>query len=418
MVKGEVKFSCEMVEFKKHANFVKNGTGSAKTDMAALLIKFELKGDKLSMFSADKEKFCRTEMRVHRHQDSDDGDYAVMGQKIEKLIAQVESEQISFTADEENLEVQTGFLVVNFETYDTAVLRTAEDAITNVDMAQLSSWSMPREILDEALSCAKSCTTSNTLRPDIAHVEVRGGKVLSSDGRKVMLYSSKDIPEKMSLKVPSGVLADVTGAVKHIDSDTVLVAEGSSYYFIRSGVEYLLGVRKVERSFHAIEGKLSKIEDVTDEIAIDKALLEAMIKGVSLGLASEEVGVQLELRGSGREAKVEISSKNAAGRKSYEYASCSRKQEGVLAFPVSFKHLLDTLSVFKGDSVVDMVVMHKKNVLMIRDKTENREVLTVIPFRTQRAVEEENKEKELLRAARTKQTEEGKTIAAEAVTVG
>lgn len=392
------KFAIEMTELKKHINFVRNGLGSSKTDLPVMLLRFEVKDNKVEVFASSKEMFCRTEMRLVKGAPVETGNFTVLGSKIEKLISQVEAEQVGFVADQENLEVKAGFLTVNFELYDGSVLQTMDQSLAEHLTQQ--GVALPRAFFEEAMVCGKFCTTTNSIRPDVNHVEMRKGRLLSSDGRKVLIYQHGGFPEQVAFKVPASCITSVIGAIKNIDAESVQILDGKSYYFVKGSSapglvnEYTMGVRKVERSFPAVEDQILKVENAGDEISIDKHILENMLNGVSLGLPSEEVKVQLEVSGTGAEAVLEVSSVNAAGRKSHERANCGRKSTGKISFPLSYKHMLDTVGVFKGDSVVDMLVLNKKNLLLVRDTTEAREVLTIIPFRTEKAIQEEQKEKE------------------------
>lgn len=389
----DLSFSVEMVELRKHINFVRAGLGSSKTDLPVLLMRFDVTGNKVAVFVASKEMFCRTEMKVIGERD---GSFAVLGAKVERLISQVEAESVTFRADGENLEVRAGFLTVNFELYDGAVLKTIEQGL--VEHLTAEGTAISRSAFEEALVCGRSCTTMNSIRPDVNHVEMRGGSMLSSDGRKILIYQHDGFADTLNFKAPASILNNLVTAVKNMEAENVQVIDGKSYYFVKGSAtpgrlnEYSLGVRKVERSFPAVEGQIVKTEGATDEVSIDKHVLENMLKGVALGLASEEVKVQVELSGVLKEAVLEVSAINSVGRKSHERATCGRKASAPVSFPVSYKHLLDTVGVFKGDSVVDMLVLEKRNILLVRDKTEAREVLTVIPFRTERQIAEEKKE--------------------------
>lgn len=402
-----IEFSTEMGQLRKHINFVRNGLGAAKTDLTVQILRFNVTGNKAVIFAANREMFCRTDMKITRHEgdDVEDGSFSVLGAKIERLISQVETEQVSFKADNENLEINAGFLTVNFELYDGATLKTIEQGVqSHLDIEGLG---VSRSALEEALTCARSCTTTNSIRPDVTHAELRAGRMLSSDGRKIMIYSHDAFPKEMGLKVPATVLSSVATAVKNIDAENLSVAEGDSYYYIKGGLNtFTMGVRKVERTFPQVESQVANSSEPTDEISVDKNVLEAMLRGVALGLASDDVKVSLDTAGKGSEAYLEISATNGASRRSHERASCGRKSELDLSFPVSFKHLLDTLSVFKGDSVVDMLVMQKLNLMMVRDHTEAREVLTIIPFRTDKQIELEQKEKLAAAEAAKKAKEE------------
>jgi hypothetical protein len=390
MSTDKITFAVEMADLRNHINYVRNGLGTSKTDLGVLLIKFELNGTKATLFTAGKEMFCRTEMKVTRSEGAKDGSFSVMGAKMERLISQVQAEQVTMLADAEGLEVHAGYLTVNFELYDGAVLKTVENGVQ--EHLTMEGAVCPQVALEEGLACAKSCTTTTSVRPEVTHAELRDGRVLSSDGRKIMVYNHSGFPKAMTLKVPAGILTDVVGALKNMKAEAVQVISAAGYYYVKGdGNRYTLGIRKVERTFPAIEGRLQAQTTAADEVSIDKHVFENMLRGVALGLSAEDVRVGVEVGGTGQEAYVEISGTNQMGRRSFERASAGRKSTDRLNFPVSFRHLLDTLAVFKGDSVVDMMVQPSLNLLMVRDTTATREVLTLIPFRTDKVIEEEKK---------------------------
>lgn len=398
-----VEFVLDMADLRQKVNFTRNGLGAARTDLATQLVRMDVNAAKVVLFAANREMTCRAEMRCTALDEKElgAGAFSVMGNKLEKLIGQ-ETEKVSFSVDAENAEVKAGFLTVNFETFDGASLKTIEQA--NAAALTTEGLTVPRAVLEEALQCARSCTTNNAIRPEVTHVELRGGRMLSSDGRKIMIYTHDAFPADMALKVPASALNDVLSAVKNIDAEQVQVFETPSLYVVKGNRnEFVLSIRKVERSFPAVEGQITNVKAPDDEVSVDKHVLEQMLRGVALGLPSEEVKVQMSVNGTGREAYLEVAATNSLGRRSHERASCGRKaKEGSFAWPVSFKHLLDTLSVFKGDSVVDMSVLVSTNLLMVRDTTETRQVLTVIPFRTDKAVEDERREADEAENARKK----------------
>lgn len=411
------EFQVEMGELRKAVNFVRNGLGNSKTDLGVMLFRLAVEGQKATLFASDKEIFVRGGFPVKNPVSQADGSFAVMGAKLEKLISQVDVELVKFSYDLENIEVTAGFLTVNFETYDDTNLKAIEMALVADAASKVKeSLAVPRAALEEGLVCAKSCTTSNSIRPEVTHAEIRSGRLLSSDGRKIMMLSHDSFPKELKFKVPSVVLNSAIGAVKNADTEAVLIGEGKSYYYIQSTDKFLIGVRKIERTFPDVEKMISLTEAPTDEISVDKLVLESMVKGVSLGLQTDDVKVNVDVAGEGGEAYLEISAMNALGRRSHEKASCGRKIEkaGPISFPISFKHLLDTLSVFKGDSVVDMLILQKRSILMVRDTTDDREVMTVIPFRTQAAIETEKKEADAIKAAKEAEaTKAGEALPAE-----
>lgn len=409
-----LRFTVEMGELRKKVNFVRNGLGTTKADLPTMLMRFDVQDRKAILFAANKEMWCRTEMKIKRDPDTETGSFSVLGDRVEKLISQVEAEQVSFQTDGENLEVQAGFLTVNFETYDGSTLKTIEQGAEG--HLKEEGLAVAKDPFQEGFACARACTTTNSIRPDVTHVELRGGRVLSSDGRKIMIYSFDGFPEDMAIKVPSTVLNATLTAIKNMEAPAVQVFEMGSHYVVKGNKnEFTLGVRRVERDFPAVEGQITRAEDPTDEIVVDKNVLEAMLKGVSLGLPSNEVKVTVDVGGEGAEAYLEVSAINSVNRRSHERASCGRKTKGHYTFPLSFKHLLDTLGVFKGDSVVDLMVMEPRKMLMVRDTTEEREVLTVIPFRTDADIEAEKAEEAAKKATKEEEKKEDEELAGAAV---
>jgi len=181
-----MKFTVDMAELKQKINFARHGMGSSKTDLSVNLMKFDVGSSNTTVFAANKENFCGTKMKVSNVKG--EGTFTVLGNKMERLVAQVQAEQVHFEIDEENLQVQAGFLTVNFELYDGALLQTIQSQNANPKFKSVEH-AVPREALDEALACARSCTTTASIRPDVTHCEVRNGRLISSDGRKILIYS-------------------------------------------------------------------------------------------------------------------------------------------------------------------------------------------------------------------------------------
>lgn len=406
---SNIEMSMETEHLKQYVNFVKHGLGNSKTDLPVMLIRMDLKGSTLTLFTANKEMFCRSEFKVNRPDEgAKDGSFCVMGGKLVDLINAAESERVNIKADVENLEITAGFLVVNLVLYDGASLKQVENSVA--DHLTMEGEPMERAFFEEALCCARSCTTLNSIRPDVTHVELRKKRMLSSDGRKIMIYSHDKFDEKINFKCSATALNSVIMAVKTMTPETVSISEGASYYFVRGGLNnFSFGIRKIERVFPAVEGQIESAPAPTDEISVDKNIFEAILRGVSIGIDSDEVKIQVEASGEGTDAYLEVSAKNSLDRRSYERTSAGRTGKKPVVFPVSYKHLLDTLAVFKGDSVVDMLVMDKQNLLMVMDVTPHREVTTIIPFRTDEQIEREKREAAEAEALK-KKAQEGEAL--------
>jgi len=388
-----IKFTMDMKVLKEAVTCARFALGTTGGDLSSQLFRLAVAEDVLSIFAANQEMFVRVESKVSLGEGSEDGSWAVLGEKLVKLVAQVESERVGIAVEGENMMCRTGFLTVYFDTYDDDSLESIETGALGAEWGD-ELWT-DRGVLAEALEVAKSNTTTAALRPEVNHAELRDGRMLSSDGRKIMVFTYDGFDAKMGLKVPAGILTNVSRALKNANDEKVSISEGASFYLIATKKRgKIFGVRKTEREFPAVEGQISEASDPDDEVVVDKNVLEGMLRGVALGLPSDEVKVSISLQGEGKDAILQVSSKNSTGKKSHEQTTVGRKSKDDVEFPVSFRHLLETLGVFKGDSVVDAFVYLDLNLLMIRDHTEQREVLTVIPFRTQEQVEEEEKERQ------------------------
>jgi hypothetical protein len=398
-----VSLTVDLATLRKKVNFVRNGLGASKSDLQMQLIRCDVTGHKLTMFAANKEMLCRCETKIDREEAAPDGSFSVLGHKLATLVSTAEAERVTLEADQENLKVTAGFLTVNLTLYDGASLRSVEQGCA--EHLRTEGRAIARDALEEALSCGKSCTTTNSIRPDVNHVELRGGKLLASDGRKIMIYANDTFDEEINLKVPAGTLNSVISALKNIEAEKVNLHEGPSYYFIKGNLsEYSTGIRKTERNFPDVEGMVTRgTQEPDDEIAVDKHVLTAALAGVALGLESEEVKVTFDLDGAGTSSVLEVSAQNNLGRRSFERTSCGRTGTRPLSFPVSYKHMLDTLSVFKGDSVVDIGVNQKLSLLTVKDSNAVRQVLTMIPFRTDGQIQAEKADKAAEEEARKSQ---------------
>lgn len=413
-----IKFSVDLEELKKKIGFIKHGLGaSSSSDMQIKLIKFDIQGKKAILFAANKEVFTRAEMKIYRPDDDDaNGSFAVLGQKMEQLCGHAQSEQIHFEAEEEELRIKTGFLNLNFQTFGADLLRQIEHGVS--EHTAKEGLVADRTGLEEGLIYAKTCTSTTTLKPENGHVEVRGGRMMASDDRKIMVYTHAGFPEEMLLKVPTSALDRFAGAVRAIDADQVQIIEGSSYFFVKANrAEYALGVRKVERAFSDIEALLSVCNAPVDRFSLDSKALAKVVNGVALALEREDVQVIMEVAGETPEAYMEISGYNKIGKRSYERTVLgARVTTESLSFPVSFKHLLETAAGFKGDSVIDMEAVRPGgyDMILVRDSTAAREVVTLIPVRTKKFLEQEQKEAEQRAAAKKAETEASIQEAAEA----
>lgn len=393
-------FSVETELLKGRVAFAKNALGSSKTDPAVTSFLMTLKAGILTVFAANKEMFAQTELRVEGADDADQV-FCVNGPKLTSLLTYAESERMTFSISEDSVDAQAASLRVNLPLVDSAVLRQISDG--HSEWKDTATKPIDRASLVEALTCGKSCTTANSVRPDVTHVEIRDGRLLSSDGRKILVYAHDGFNEEIKFKCPASILTSALNCCKNITAEAVEIGEGAAWYYIKGQIKaFVVGIRKVERDFPAVEGQIEAASTPADDISIDKNVLEAAVRGVSTGIDNDDVRITLKASGAETEATLTVTAKNSLGKTSEESASAGRTAKEDIAFPISYKHLLDTLGVFKGDSVVDMSVMSDRNVLLVQDNLPTRQVMTLIPFRTDEQIEREAEEARQAEEARKK----------------
>jgi hypothetical protein len=335
---GTVNIGLE--ELRKRVGFVKHATGSSKTDLATLLVRFSLEEKKLTLACENKELVAQVIMPVDWVPEEGEPAVAfgILAGKLDNFTNIAAAEKIAISWDSESSELKAGFLTVSLEHYDSLGIRNAVNAVAS----QINGEGEPidRALLEEALSTAKLCTTTSSVRPDVNHVEMRQGALLASDGRKIMIYRHPGFPENAELKVPAGVLTDTTSAVKNMTAETLALTETPSHYV-------LLG----------------------------------------------DNGRQMLAIRAGQNAQLEISTTNALGRRSHEHTQCGRVTNGEISWPVSFKHLIDCTQALKNaDDVITMQVMQDRSFLIFAEDSKERTIRTFVPFRTDQAIEQERAE--------------------------
>jgi hypothetical protein len=233
----------------------------------------------------------------------------------------------------------------------------------------------------------------------VNHNEFRDRRFLASDGSKVMIYEPTDAPKDVTLRIANTILNHVLGAVKSMDAESVSLAESVAYYYIYCDGKYCLGLPTTEKPFPHCEKTVFDMRDggSDDDIVIDLALLKNMVQEVAIGLDADQVSVDFIVTGavteSEKTAEVTIRSENHLHRESVNHGRCGRRGTEEIRFPISFLHLLKTLSVFVGDQNVDIAILESKHkTVLIKDETTSRIVYTTIPIRTPRMKEAERDE--------------------------
>jgi len=375
-----MKFSVDMTLLRSAVKQLKPAMGTAKSDLVVLLTMFEVENDILRLFVTDKEMFAITEISLLSSQVN--GRFSMLSSKLLGLVSEVKTEIVNFSVDEENVCVEAGFLNVNFDSYDSDKLQVLRDQLLSDGHAMKAS--LDRAQVVGALLCSKTCATATDLRPELGHLEVRNGKILSSDGSKIMVVTAQNLfDEGLVFKIPTTSLNAVVDILKHCQSPVVDLYEGNSYYRLEAAPT-IVGVRRVERSFYAVEDVLEKLVEDTncDNVVVDSEVFRTMLRGVALGLSSDDSRITIDLYDEETGSILEVSSYSRNRRRSFERTTCGRSVSHPITFPVSYKHLVTSLTAFEGDSVVDLRVFPGWKFLVLEDNIPDRQVQTIIPFRT------------------------------------
>jgi len=399
----------ELPELKRLVAFAKNGGGLSKIEGQENLILFRVKGFRITVFSANKDGvfWAAGTIVSSNFERGDEKIFTMNSDLLHRALGTQDTKLAMMTLEEdgESLLLKIASLELYLELKDGSNLRMLEEIVEKGK--EKEGLVLTRDVLIEAMTYARSCTATEGLRPETWQVELRRKLFLSSDGRKIMIYSRSDLPEELSFRIPSSNLSPFIGALKAggPGGNIQVVAEGAYYYFTSGTKDQLIAVRRNENQFPEVELQLGNEKDYQDHLTIDTNVFGAMTKGVSLGLPPDEVKITLEITGDNNSAELEVQAVNSLKRVSKERTMIGRTAKKPLSFPISYRHVLDTLQLFKGDSVVDIMVHDKKNYIVIMDKTELRVVRTIIPFRTKVAQEKEEEDRRQVEKQAEKQAE-------------
>jgi hypothetical protein len=389
---SKVEFSVDSDVFKSHIDFVKSGLGVSDTNIANLLVLMRLEGTTLHFFTSNNDMFCITSTEVSL-KGSCEGvkNFSILGSKLTSLVQVTDTESITFTVEEGVVGIKVGLFQISLIQLDSKVISSLLDMYIRYEDCS-DYFEVDSSILRESVLCASSCTTVKSVRSELMHVQLRRGKVISTDGRRVMIYDAPNaFPKDKGFKIPSSCITQSVICMKHIPSSIIKVSEESSHFvFSGNNVGFIFGVRKVDSDIPDIENQVCNVEvSPEDEISIDAASLDNAVKSTSIGIDTDSEVIRFEVHGEDRKAYIEISALNSLQKRSYKKASVSRGGSKSISFPISYKHLLETLKTSTKGGIIDIEVRTPGNYLVVKDETDVRIVYTLIPFRTSNELQEE-----------------------------
>jgi hypothetical protein len=380
-----MKFTAEMSALSNGVRFARTALASpGSRDFSSKLFRFEVAEESLSILAANTKIACLAKLPLLKRDAriQEPIVFGANGHKFAGLLDNVSSEIAVLTVDDQNVKVEVGSATVNFARCNPVNL-----ARVHAELVREASGQGPlvsTSALADALYVTKSCSATFPVQPDRCHSELRNGQFVATDGSRVIVITCSHGFGSAALKVGHAEHTAVLNALAHVlGRDIRVIAGASQTYFSTPPNDFVIGFRTIERSFPPLEKQILAL-NARDEFSIDKDALLGSCRIVPFGLPDGEVRIDLALETlgpgkSGLEAILHVEGTNEIGRISREDSPCGRKAREPITLAVSFEHMLATLAVFVGDSVVDLKVTDVG--LVILDRSPSREVVTVIPYR-------------------------------------
>lgn len=373
-----LKFTAEAGPLRDLVDFVKSGLGTGK-DLARQVVRFDLEGTQLGLVAADGDIYAWGGTVVDAPA-GQAGSFAVMGRRLIGLVTQLSPDRFEFEVDDENVRVSAGTAVVNFERYAPDLLEhtaAAQNEIRGI-APRPPADEIPRSVLAEALSIAATAAARSTGKIELSHVELRERRLLASDGRRICVVESGHFPEDGVLKIPVSAIDRTAAALKALDKGAGATPyEGAGFYYL-AATNRVLAFRKTANEFPQVEKQLAADYGV-DALVVNRDALQAAMRDVELGLASDRAEIGFKTEGAGGA----LTAQNSLGRESripFEIAGREGDNGGPIEFPISLDHLRSAVGSMSAEAVrLEAIPAHK--MVRLTDSGDARTVIAMLPFR-------------------------------------
>lgn len=385
MSSNAVKFSVDSKPLRSLVAFVRPALGGSSKELAKQVVRFDVeKSGLLGLTSSDGEI---TLWGCETCSATEGGRFAMVGARLVALCNQLKDHDVfHFTVDEENVEIQAGGSVVNFERYDPDLLEHTQAAQTEVSTMTPSpaEAEIARDLLAEALAICSETSDKATGKVELGHIELRNQTFLSSDGRLMCAVSSEEFHPSTRLKIPGSVVGAARSATRALTKDAGVTAyEGEGFFFLTSNNRNM-AFRKAAAEFPAVETSI--FGDFPDAVVtVNRDAFQKALQDVALGLSSDQqlIGVKIE------KSTMELTSENSVQRTSRVSVPVEPADLPVQKFGMSITHFSRVLKVMKETSLtLQPVPAH--NLVRMKEKAEEHSVTALLPFRTAQAPAQEH----------------------------
>lgn len=289
-------------------------------------------------------------------------EFAVEGSRFENLIEAADEGQIQFEIGPDGVKVGFGRAVINLRTFPL-------DKYVRMEVSGMKP--MAHQIRVGVLSKAMEFVTpfigKDAQQPARMLAEIRGGRLLAGDGNRIGVASfvvdgTNPSGIDFGLKIPQAVVSNINRWLKAQmvgeEESLIDVNETEDFYFLTTGAGSILGWRKPEHEFAAIEPFLDKMEaaDGGDAftLKVDKESFVRMVNALSVVLESGSEKISFGMTGSQMMPFLQgtaLDSRNVASQNQIQIVVDKPIGDGDSSFALRYSHLLDTLKMMRSPVV-------------------------------------------------------------------
>lgn len=182
-----------------------------------------------------------------------------------------------------------------------------------------------RATLAGALAAVRHAVGRDAGRPAYTQVRIaETAGVMFADATDAAQFARAPVPGfPVPLTVPGRALDSLLKLLGKSQDDEVQVAADAAHVVFRAG-SVTMAVRKSEHPFLDVDGTfLSKVEGNSLRLAVDKAALATALRRVRINSDQRTSAVALVLHGSGAQATLTVTTRDAGENSAEETLSCS-----------------------------------------------------------------------------------------------
>jgi len=323
---------------------------------------FRLEGDKVSLFSTNKDMVSSATMVVKdvKIAEGETNEFTVEPKKILSLIAASDVDDIRFSYDPEKMTLsvyasEDQLSHLSFPSCDPEkFLKTFIDSFSKATKIK----SMNSGILVHAIRFISGFLPTDVKNKKYQHSYIDDGIIYGSDGsNKIGAFGTPDFKGIESLVIRKEMISPIVALIEKSDMDTVKIQSTSKMIILSSeDGSYNFGFLRVPKDCEPPKLSLPiKKPDVTG-FNLNKDILLKRLKRLSISATENVMGISISLDEDGNR----LTMKSLNERESVESMECSKLQgDEPVKFVAEYRLMKNVLSLFKTEDV-DLFVDNKK----------------------------------------------------------